>query len=530
MSSAHGYPRWQTAPPTLAARRGPEGRATPAPRAIRSRPSPRPRRLPPAAAGGDGGSRSACGRCSTRSSSRRWRGRAGRTLVLASAGSGKTRTIVATLAHAIETGDAARGGHARHLHPPGGARRWSTAPRRSPASTCRPSPRAPSTPSAGASSPATARSWGCPGVVHGARRGGPGRGGRHGARRGARRARDPAVAAEARRRSSATPALAAESGRRLEAVVLEAQPAPRRPPRGPRAIADGYAERKRAMAAVDYADLLVLAVRLLEEHPRVRRRLAERLPLGAGQRAPRRQPGPGPPGRGARRRGGGNLIAVADPDQSVYSWRGRRPRGRDALRRRRRARASSRSRRTTARRPRWSPWRRRRSRPATPTASACGRSGRRRASAPVVAHLASVQDEAVVRRPSGSPTSSPPGARPARSPCSTAPTTTPSSCSSPSPQAGVEFELYSGARFVESAHVKDVLAFCRLRHNPRDELAWNRALRLFERVGAARGGADLGGDRRRARPARRRGGPARRRRRAPPASPASPRRSATSPG
>ena len=70
-------------------------------------------------------------------------------------------------------------------------------------------------------------------------------------------------------------------------------------------------------------------------------------------------------------------------------------------------------------------------------------------------------------------------------------------------QAGVEFELFSGARFVESAHVKDVLAFCRLRHNPRDELAWHRALRLFERVGQAVGGAGLGRDRRGARSARR---------------------------
>ena len=34
--------------------------------------------------------------------------------------------------------------------------------------------------------------------------------------------------------------------------------------------------------------------------------------------------------------------------------------------------------------------------------------------------------------------------------------------------------------------MKDVLAFCRLRHNPRDELAWHRALRLFERVGQGR--------------------------------------------
>jgi DNA helicase II / ATP-dependent DNA helicase PcrA len=48
----------------------------------------------------------------------------------------------------------------------------------------------------------------------------------------------------------------------------------------------------------------------------------------------------------------------------------------------------------------------------------------------------------------------------------------------------VEFELFSGARFVESAHVKDALAFCRVRHNARDELAWRRALRLLEGVGA----------------------------------------------
>src|SRR5262249_21243491 len=57
--------------------------------------------------------------------------------------------------------------------------------------------------------------------------------------------------------------------------------------------------------------------------------------------------------------------------------------------------------------------------------------------------------------------------------------------------AGVEFELYSGARFVESAHVKDVLAFCRLRHNPRDELAWSRALRLVEGIGPAAAGRAL---------------------------------------
>jgi DNA helicase II / ATP-dependent DNA helicase PcrA len=49
--------------------------------------------------------------------------------------------------------------------------------------------------------------------------------------------------------------------------------------------------------------------------------------------------------------------------------------------------------------------------------------------------------------------------------------------------AGVEFELHSGSRFVEGAHVKDVLAFCRVSHNVRDELAWHRLLRLMPGVG-----------------------------------------------
>ena len=78
------------------------------------------------------------------------------------------------------------------------------------------------------------------------------------------------------------------------------------------------------MAAVDYADLLVLTLRLLDEHPRVRERLsalyawvlvdelhdvnpvqARLVEAIAGD--------------------GGNLVAVADPDQSIYSWRGADP-------------------------------------------------------------------------------------------------------------------------------------------------------------------------------------------------------------
>ena len=44
---------------------------------------------------------------------------------------------------------------------------------------------------------------------------------------------------------------------------------------------------------------------------------------------------------------------------------------------------------------------------------------------------------------------------------------------------------YGGLKFLEAAHVKDLLALLRLLDNPRDELAWFRALQLLEGVGAA---------------------------------------------
>jgi len=49
---------------------------------------------------------------------------------------------------------------------------------------------------------------------------------------------------------------------------------------------------------------------------------------------------------------------------------------------------------------------------------------------------------------------------------------------------GVPFEIRSGIRFFEQAHVKDVIAFMRILANPRDEVAWKRALRLYPHVGA----------------------------------------------
>ena len=48
---------------------------------------------------------------------------------------------------------------------------------------------------------------------------------------------------------------------------------------------------------------------------------------------------------------------------------------------------------------------------------------------------------------------------------------------------GIPFEIRSGMRFFEQRHIKDVLAFLRIAVNPKDELSWKRALKLFPRVG-----------------------------------------------
>lgn len=48
----------------------------------------------------------------------------------------------------------------------------------------------------------------------------------------------------------------------------------------------------------------------------------------------------------------------------------------------------------------------------------------------------------------------------------------------------IPYTIRSGVRFFEQAHIKDVVAYLRLVINPRDELAWKRVLRLIPRVGA----------------------------------------------
>jgi len=50
---------------------------------------------------------------------------------------------------------------------------------------------------------------------------------------------------------------------------------------------------------------------------------------------------------------------------------------------------------------------------------------------------------------------------------------------------GIPFVKYGGLKFLEAAHVKDLLALLRLLDNPGDELAWFRALQLLQGVGPA---------------------------------------------
>ncbi|RMD83568.1 MAG: ATP-dependent helicase [Candidatus Dadabacteria bacterium] len=48
----------------------------------------------------------------------------------------------------------------------------------------------------------------------------------------------------------------------------------------------------------------------------------------------------------------------------------------------------------------------------------------------------------------------------------------------------IPFQVRGGLRFFEQAHIKDVLCWLRLVHNPRDEIAWLRVLPLLPRIGS----------------------------------------------
>ena len=47
----------------------------------------------------------------------------------------------------------------------------------------------------------------------------------------------------------------------------------------------------------------------------------------------------------------------------------------------------------------------------------------------------------------------------------------------------IPYHKYGGLRFLEAAHVKDLISFLRIVENPRDEMAWFRALQLIDGIG-----------------------------------------------
>ena len=47
----------------------------------------------------------------------------------------------------------------------------------------------------------------------------------------------------------------------------------------------------------------------------------------------------------------------------------------------------------------------------------------------------------------------------------------------------IPYEIRSGVRFFEQAHIKDVLAYLKVVANPHDELSWKRMLKLYPKIG-----------------------------------------------
>jgi len=50
-------------------------------------------------------------------------------------------------------------------------------------------------------------------------------------------------------------------------------------------------------------------------------------------------------------------------------------------------------------------------------------------------------------------------------------------------KANIPFRKYGGFKFIETAHVKDVIAYLRVLENPKDVVSWNRILLLLDGVG-----------------------------------------------
>src|SRR5512140_2287684 len=50
-------------------------------------------------------------------------------------------------------------------------------------------------------------------------------------------------------------------------------------------------------------------------------------------------------------------------------------------------------------------------------------------------------------------------------------------------KASIPFLKFGGFKFIETAHVKDMIAYLRVLENPRDVVSWNRILLLIDGVG-----------------------------------------------
>ena len=55
----------------------------------------------------------------------------------------------------------------------------------------------------------------------------------------------------------------------------------------------------------------------------------------------------------------------------------------------------------------------------------------------------------------------------------------------------IPFEIRSGLRFFEQAHIKDVVAFLRVMVNPTDEISWKRMLKMLPEDRQEDGGPHL---------------------------------------
>src|SRR5207244_492243 len=50
----------------------------------------------------------------------------------------------------------------------------------------------------------------------------------------------------------------------------------------------------------------------------------------------------------------------------------------------------------------------------------------------------------------------------------------------------IPFVKWGGLRFLEAAHIKDLLAFLRILENPRDDLSWMRIMQMLDGIGPGR--------------------------------------------